>query len=114
MDLDLTLLTEEELLDLNRRVVDRIRLLRQTRHQAAILEFRVGDRVSFRRECGHEVIGTVVRRNRRTVTVIALDGQSWRVSPAFLTRADGGPGTEAEPLPDNLLPFGPRRDRGEA
>ena len=61
MNIDLTELSEDELVDLNRRIIARLQLLLQTRSQEAMLEFRIGDRASFTPECGHEVAGTVVR-----------------------------------------------------
>jgi len=89
MDLDLTNLTEEELIDLNSRIVDRIRILRQARCRDSMVEFSIGDRVTFKPECGHEITGTVVRLNRKSVTVVGSDGHQWRVSPSFLKKVSG-------------------------
>ena len=75
------------MIDLNRRIVDRIRIVRQTRYRDSMAEFNVGDRVTFEPDCGHEVIGTVVRLNRKSVTVATADGHQWRVSPTLLNRA---------------------------
>jgi len=89
MDIDLTKYTEEELVELNQRIVERIRLLRQGRCQTRIAEFKVGDRVSFQPERGRQVVGTVVRLNTKSVTVVSTEGVQWRVAPVFLERADG-------------------------
>jgi hypothetical protein len=48
MRIDIDKLTEAELVDLNNRIVERLRLLNQMRAHAHMLEFRIGDRVSFR------------------------------------------------------------------
>ena len=40
-------LTEAELIDLNNRIVERLRFLHQARAHSRMLEFSVGDRVSF-------------------------------------------------------------------
>lgn len=89
MDLDLTKLTEQELIELNRRVVDRIRILREARCLDSMVEFNLGDRVTFKPDGGHEIIGTVVRRNRKSITVATTDGHQWRVPPSFLKKVSG-------------------------
>jgi hypothetical protein len=86
MDFDLTKLTEEDLLELNRRVVDQIRILRQARCLDSMVEFNLGDRVTFKPGGGREIIGTVVRRNQKSITVATADGHQWRVSPTLLTK----------------------------
>lgn len=88
MDIDLTRLTEAELVALNHRVVERIKVLRQRRYHESIAAFVVGDRVSFRPDCGHEVVGTVVRLNRKSVTVVGAHGEEWRVAPTFLKKVE--------------------------
>jgi hypothetical protein len=77
------------LVDLNRRVVERLRLLRLLRQIAAhrqMLEFRVGDKVAFDPPGRGTLFGTLVRYNRKTVTVIAEDGAQWNVAPVLLRR----------------------------
>lgn len=98
MDIDLTRYTERELVELNHRIVERIRVLRQGRCRASMAEFNVGDRVSFHPECGHDVMGTIVRLNRKSVTVVSTDGAQWRVAPMFIKKAsaEGGGHDEAE------------------
>ncbi|OGQ89236.1 MAG: hypothetical protein A2289_20685 [Deltaproteobacteria bacterium RIFOXYA12_FULL_58_15] len=85
-DIDLTRLTEDELIALNRQVVERLRFLRQTRSYQAMAAFNIGDTVSFTPEAGKIVVGTVVRLNQKTVTVVTKDGHNWRVAPSFLSR----------------------------
>lgn len=46
MRIDIDGLTEAELLDLNHRVVERLKFLNQMRAHAQMLEFRIGDRVT--------------------------------------------------------------------
>jgi hypothetical protein len=88
MNIDIDKLTEAELIDLNNRVVARLRLLNQMRAHAEMLEFKVGDRVMFQPEGRSLLTGTLTRYNRKTVTVITDDGGHWNVSPNFLRRAD--------------------------
>jgi len=95
-------LTEAELIDLNHRVVERLRFLRQMRAHSQMLEFRIGDRVSFQPEGLPPLIGMLTRYNRKSVTVITDAGQRWNVSPALLRRVESGveiPSTTATVLP---------------
>lgn len=84
--IDIDALSEAALIDLNHRIVERLRLLQQARAHSRMLEFSVGDRVSFHPE-GHEpLLGVLVRYNRKTVTVITDEGQRWNVSPGALRK----------------------------
>lgn len=86
-------LSEAELVDLNHRIVERLRFLSQMRAHSQMLEFRIGDRVSFQPEGFPPVIGMLTRYNRKSVTVITDDGHRWNVSPTFLRRAEAAGGT---------------------
>ena len=88
MQIDIDKLTEEELIDLNNRIVERLRFLRQMRAHTRMLEFRIGDRVSFQPDGRPLVVGMLTRYNRRTVTVITDAGARWNVAPGLLQRAD--------------------------
>ncbi len=88
MKIDIDRLTEAELIDLNNRIAERLRLLSQMRAHGQMLEFKIGDRVSFQAEGRPSVVGMLTRYNRRTVTVITDSGQRWNVAPALLRRAD--------------------------
>ncbi|MGH7863602.1 MAG: hypothetical protein ACREQB_01330 [Candidatus Binataceae bacterium] len=87
MKIDIDRLTEEELVDLNNRVVERLRFLHQMRSHAEMLEFRIGDRVEFQPEGRPLVVGMLTRYNKKTVTVISETGQRWNVAPRLLRRA---------------------------
>lgn len=90
MPIDIDKLTEAELIDLNNRIVARLRLLHEVRAHSNMLEFRIGERISFQPE-GHPMItGVIAKYNRKTVTVIADNGQRWNVSPSFLRKAEQG------------------------
>jgi hypothetical protein len=87
MKIDIDRLTEAELVDLNHRVVERLRLLQQMRSHVQMLEFKVGERVQFQPDGHPPVTGVLTRYNRKTVTVIAETGQQWNVAPQFLQRS---------------------------
>jgi hypothetical protein len=88
MKIDIDKLTEAELVDLNHRIVERLRMLNQMRAHTQMLEFRIGDRVSFQPD-GHPLVtGMLTRYNKKTVTVITDTGQRWNVTPTVLRRAE--------------------------
>ena len=99
MTIDIDGLTEAELVDLNHRVVERLRFLQQMRAHASMLEFRIGERVSFRPDGRSPVEGMLVRYNRKSVTVVTDDGQRWTVSPALLSRAAAPNAPARQPSP---------------
>ncbi len=86
MNIDIDNLTEAELVDLNNRIVERLRFLSHMRAHAEMLEFKIGDRVAFQPAGRGEVIGMLTRYNRKTVTVITDDGQRWNVSPTLIRK----------------------------
>jgi hypothetical protein len=86
MKIDIDRLSEAELVDLNHRIVERLRLLQQMRSHVHMMEFKIGERVQFQPD-GHPLVtGVLTRYNRKTVTVIAETGQQWNVAPQFLRR----------------------------
>jgi len=84
--IDIDRLTEAELIDLNHRIVERLRLLQHMRAHVNMLEFRIGERVTFRPDGRDPVQGMLVRYNRKSVTVVTDDGHRWTVSPSLLSR----------------------------
>jgi hypothetical protein len=51
-----------------------------------MLDFNMGDRVSFQPQGQPTQFGIVVRYNQKTVTVITESGVQWRVAPALLSK----------------------------
>jgi len=87
MKIDIDQLSEEELIDLNNRIVARLRFLNQMRAHSQMLDFRIGDRVTFHPQGHPPLFGIVTRYNRKSVTVITNGGQRWNVAPGFLRKA---------------------------
>ena len=86
MKIDITQFSEEELVALNRQIVERLRFLQQMRAHAKMLEFRVGDRVSFQPAGRSVLFGVLVRYNRKTVTIVTEGGEQWNVAPALIRK----------------------------
>src|SRR3954464_9449790 len=80
-------LSEAELIDLNNCIIARLRFLEQMRAHVEMLEFEIGDRITFRPPGQGPVEGMLTRYNKKTVTVITDDGRQWNVSPAVLSKA---------------------------
>ena len=87
MKIDIDKLTEEELIDLNNQIVARLRFLNQMRAHSQMLDFKIGDRVTFQPEGRPPLFGVITRYNKRTVTVITDSGQHRNVAPGLLRKA---------------------------
>jgi hypothetical protein len=106
MKIDIDKLTEAELVDLNHRIVERLRFLHQLRSHVEMLEFRIGERVEFQPQGRPRESGVITRYNRKTVTVMTDTGHRWNVAPQLLRRA-----TVPEPQPAAVADL-PRLPRG--
>ena len=58
-------------------------LIRQARATVQMTRFNVGDRVSFIAH-GEDKEGTVIRLNKKTVSIAVDDGHQWNVAPGLL------------------------------
>ena len=102
--IDIDRLTEEEMIDLNHRIVARLRFIREMRAHSSMLEFKIGDRVAFQPDGRSVQVGILTRYNRKSVTVVTFSGQRWTVSPGLLWKADESADTDAE-IKKAILPF---------
>lgn len=93
MKINIDELSEAELIDLNHRVVERLRFLSQMRAHSQMLDYKIGERVTFYPDGYPPVVGIVTRYNRKTVSVITDTGQRWNVAPQLLRRAESREGT---------------------
>ena len=100
--IDIDKLTEAELIELNHRIVERLRFLEQMRAHGTMLEFSLGERVTFTPEGRPPVTGMLVKYNKKTVTVITEEGQRWKVSPSLLSKAEL---TEVAPTKGHIIPL---------
>jgi hypothetical protein len=77
-------LNEEDLLFLNRLIVERLKLIAQARSTKLMIRFTRGDRVGFQTPDGRRLEGIVLRLNKKTVSVNTDDGRQWNVAPGLL------------------------------
>ena len=103
MKIDIDKLSESELVELNHRIIARLRFLNETRYHHKMLQFKIGDRVSFQPDGHPLVIGIIAKYNKRTVTVISETGMHWNVSPVLLRLEKPADSTGAADA--RILPF---------
>ena len=94
MVFDITKLSEDELLELSRRVVERLQFIRSAKSLTQLARFSVGMAVEFDTDDGRTISGTVARLNQKTATVLSTAG-SWRVGPSLLRPVSVTQGSEA-------------------
>ena len=85
MKIDLDHLTADELMALNQRIIERLKMLESVHAHKSMMQLHPGARVSFDSPQGDRVLGTIMKFNRKTVTVVTDSGQRWNVSPHLLS-----------------------------
>ena len=53
-----------------------------------MLEFRIGERVTFCPVGRPAIVGTLTHYNKKTVTVVSDSGERWNVTPNLLTKLE--------------------------
>ena len=106
MNIDIDGMSEAELLDLNHRIVARLRLLQQVRTHQTMLGFSLGERVWFQPEGQPRRHGVVTRYNKKTITVVTDAGEHWKVSPTALHKDESAPQVPGSgSVPSNVIPL---------
>ncbi|MEM4326324.1 MAG: hypothetical protein QXU40_03415 [Candidatus Pacearchaeota archaeon] len=77
-------LSIQELMELNRKIVRRIRELRRIKLHTDLRNFTEGDKVSFNNN-GNTITGIVIRINQKSLT-IKTDQGTWYVDPSLATK----------------------------
>ncbi len=65
MNIDSDKLSENDLIDLNNRIVARLRFLNQMRAHSQMLDFGIGDRVTFHPDRRPPLFGIITRYNKK-------------------------------------------------
>ena len=86
MKIDLDSLSYDELLELNHKIVERLKFLDAMHTHKEMMQFSPGDQVSFEPPGRGKQFGTLVKYNKKTVTIITESGQKWNVSPHLLRK----------------------------
>ncbi len=85
MSIDINNLSRQELVELNDRVIERLKYMDAVHAQQAMMTLNIGTQVSFDSPRHGRVFGTVIKFNRKTVVVLTEDRVQWRVPPDILT-----------------------------
>lgn len=86
-EIDIDQLSIEELETLNHRIVERLKFLDAVQAHRDMMALNIGAKVSFESPRHGRQVGTVVKFNRKTATVISDDGlRRWKVPPGMLSR----------------------------
>lgn len=86
IQLDFNKFSDDELFELNKNLVEHVRLRHEARSQTALAKLHVGDRVYFKTDGDRKITGTIIRINRKTITLHADDHIQWKVSPGLLCK----------------------------
>ena len=104
MKIDIDKLTEKELIDLNHKIVERLKFLEQMRRHSAMLSFSIGEKVAFYQTGNNMKFGVVTKYNKKTVSVVTEDGGRWNVSPGILSKVKDA--KQKNDAPKNVIELG--------
>ena len=85
MSINIDHLSVDELVTLNHHIIERLKMLESLEAHKSMMQFHPGARVSFDSPSGERLSGTVMKFNRKTVTVVTDTGQRWNISPYLLS-----------------------------
>ena len=86
MSIDIDDLSYDELLDLNDRIIARLKHLDAADTIDAMMKLNLGSKVCFDSGKHGMQVGTLIKFNQKTVTVLTDDGRRrWKVSPQILS-----------------------------
>lgn len=107
LKIDIDKLSIGELVDLNHRIVERLKFMETMHHHAEMMKFSIGEKVSFEPPGRPRQIGTLVKYNKKSVTVITEVGQKWTISPELISKANDA--RESKTGKGNVLEFNPKK-----
>jgi len=79
-------LNEDDLIYLNRLIVERLKLISQAKSTNLMANFTIGDKVRFVGSDGETKRGIIERLNKKTATVKLSNGHIWNVAPGLLRK----------------------------
>ncbi|MBI2459269.1 MAG: hypothetical protein HYV53_01815 [Parcubacteria group bacterium] len=78
-------LNEDQLRIINRKIVERLKLINRAKSTVSLARFNLGDRAYFLYN-GRKMPGAIIRLNQKTATLRLDDGKEWLVAPGLLTK----------------------------
>jgi len=95
-------LSREDLRALNKYIVHRSKAQEDSRRAEIMAQISPGDLVSFPDKQGNKRTATVLRVNKKTVSLSTLDDERWNVSPEMLTLENHSDDTPATNTPTKV------------
>jgi hypothetical protein len=86
MKISIDSLSYDELVELNHKIVERLKFLDSIHTHEEMMRFNPGEQVCFEAPGRKKQFGTIVKYNKKTVSVITESGQKWNVSPHLLRK----------------------------
>ena len=77
-------LNEDDLRYMNRLIIERLKLLHQQSSTTQMQRFNIGEKVRFTDPSGTVKTGTIIRLNKKTVSLVTTGGEQWNVAPGLL------------------------------
>lgn len=78
-------LSEEQLRLINRKIVERLKLIHRAKSSVSLARFNLSDRVYFIYE-DRKMLGTITKLNQKSASIKLDDGRQWLVAPGLLTK----------------------------
>lgn len=88
MKINIDSLSYSELIELNQKVVERLKVLDSMHTHKEMMRFSPGDQVSFEAPGREKQFATLVKYNKKTVTVITESGEKWNISPHLIRKVN--------------------------
>ena len=102
--INIDILSMDELLELNKRVISRMKELNSQKQATAALKFRMGDIVSFvKTDDNVKVVGLILSVRATKITILTETGKQWTVSPSLLSPEEK-PSKKLLKLLDSIFP----------
>ena len=84
--IDISELTYEELIELNKEVVMRIRFLADFNRHQIMTNFTLGEKVGIDFPDQGRQLATILKFNKKTVGIVTESGEEWNVPPEGLVK----------------------------
>ena len=81
--IDISKLSKDELIELNKKVIDRLNQISDAELLEQTNAFNVSDIVSFDNN-GQKCYGVILRVNQKSISVAVSLHEKWKISPSFL------------------------------
>ena len=81
----LNFLNETQLRELNKKIVEKLKIISKAKQLQAMSQFNIMDKAFFM-DHGEKIVGTITKLNQKTVTFYTENGDFWNISPSLLTK----------------------------